>query len=94
MYTSDIKLFIKEKKDLFWYTPEDKKEEVSPSLLVETILNYGTLDDVRRLFNLMGIDEVSRIFFSARGRQKMNYYPEVYNYFSLLFRKYAQGNSL
>ncbi|MGE5349873.1 MAG: hypothetical protein ACM3NP_11455 [Actinomycetota bacterium] len=94
MYSSDIKLFIKEKKDLFWYTPEDKKEEVSPSLLVETILNYGTLDDVRRLFNLMGIDEVSRIFFSARGRQKMNYYPEVYNYFSLLFRKYAQGNSL
>ncbi len=94
MYSSDIKLFIKEKKDLFWYTPEDKKEEVSPSLLVETILNYGTLDDVRRLFNLMGIDEVSRIFFSARGRQKMNYYPEVYNYFSLLFREYAQGNSL
>ncbi len=94
MYSSDIKLFIKEKKDLFWYTPEDKKEEVSPSLLVETILNYGALDDVRRLFNLMGIDEVSRIFFSARGRQKMNYYPEVYNYFSLLFRKYAQGNSL
>lgn len=94
MYSSDIKLFIKEKKNLFWYTPEDKKEEVSPALLVETILNYGSLDDVRRLIRLMGMDEVSRIFFSARGRQKLNYYPEVYNYFSLLFRKYAQGNSL
>ncbi len=94
MYSSDIKLFIKEKKSLFWYTPEDKKEEISPALLVETILNYGSLDDVRRLIRLMGMDEVSRIFFSARGRQKLNYYPEVYNYFSLLFRKYAQGNSL
>lgn len=94
MYSSDIKLFIKEKKNLFWYTPEDKKEEVSPALLVETILNYGSLDDVRRLIRLMGIDEVSTTFFSARGRQKLNYYPEVYNYFSLLFRKYAQGNSL
>lgn len=94
MYSSDIKLFIKEKKNLFWYTPEDKKEEISPALLVETILNYGSLDDVRRLIRLMGMDEVSRIFFSARGRQKLNYYPEVYNYFSLLFRKYAQGNSL
>ncbi len=94
MYSSDIKLFIKEKKDLFWYTPADRKEEVSPALLVETILNYGSLDDVRRLIRLMGIDEVSRVFFSASGRQKMNYYPEIYNYFSLLFKKYAQGDSV
>ncbi len=94
MYSSDIKLFIKEKKDLFWYTPDDKKEEVSPALLVETILNYGTMDDVRTLIRLMGMDEVARVFFSAKGRQKLNYYPQIYNYFSLLFGKYAQGNSL
>ena len=94
MYSSDIKLFIKEKKDLFWYTPDDKKEEVSPALLVETILNYGTLDDVRRLIRLMGMEEVSKVFFSARGRQNLNYYPEIHNYFSLLFKKYAQGDSV
>ena len=89
MYNSEIKAFIREKSSLFWSIPEDKKEEVSPALLVETILNYGTMDDVRTLFRLMGIEEVSRIFLSARGRQKLNYYPEIYNYFSLLFKKYA-----
>ena len=89
MYSSELKAFIKEKSNLFWYTPEDKKEEVSPGLLVETILNYGTMDDVRTLFKLMGIEKVSGIFFSARGRQKLNYYPEIYNFFSLLFKKYA-----
>ena len=89
MYNSEIKAFIKEKSSLFWSVPEDKKEEVSPSLLVEAILNYGTMDDVRTLFRLMGIEEVSRIFFSAKGRQKLNYYPEIYNFFSLLFKKYA-----
>ena len=89
MYNSEIKAFIREKSSLFWSIPEDKKEEISPALLVETILNYGTMDDVRTLFRLMGIEEVSRIFFSARGRQKLNYYPEIYNYFSLLFKKYA-----
>lgn len=94
MYSSELKAFIKEKSSLFWSVPEDKKEEVSPALLVETILNYGTLDDVRKLISLMGMDEVSRVFFSASGRQKLNYYPQIYNYFSLLFRKYAQGNSL
>ena len=94
MYNSEIKAFIRGKSNLFWSVPEDKKEEVSPALLVETILNYGTMDDVRTLFRLMGIEEVSRIFFSAKGRQKLNYYPQIYNYFSLLFGKYAQRNSL
>jgi hypothetical protein len=94
MYSSELKAFIKEKSNLFWYTPESKKEDVSPGLLVETILNYGTMDDVRTLIKLMGIKDVSRIFFSARGRQKLNYYPEIYNFFSLLFKKYAEGNPL
>ena len=89
MYDSEIKAFIREKSSLFWSIPENKKEEISPALLVETILNYGTMDDVRKLIKLMGLEEVSRIFFSARGRQKLNYYPEIYNYFSLLFKKYA-----
>ena len=74
---------------MFWSVPESEKEKVSPALLVETILNYGTLDDVRKLLKLMGIKEVSRIFFSAKGRQKMNYYPEIYHFFSLVFKNYA-----
>ena len=89
MYSPEIKAFIREKSNLFWSIPKDRKEEISPGLLVETILNYGTMDDVRTLFRLMGIKEVSGIFFRAKGRQKLNYYPEIYNYFSLLFRKYA-----
>ena len=93
MYDSEIKAFIRKKSNLFWSVPEDKKEEISPALLVETILNYGTMDDVRKLIKLMGLEEVSRVFFSAKGRQKLNYYPEIYNYFSLLFKKYSKVNS-
>ena len=89
MYSSELKAFIREKSSLFWSVPENKKEEVSPALLVETILNYGSMDDVRKLVRLMGLNEVSRIFFSAKGRQKLNYYPEIYHYFTLLFQKYA-----
>ena len=89
MYSSEIKAFIKEKSSLLWSVPEDKKEEVSPAVLVETILNYGSMDDVRKLIRLMGMEEVARVFFSAKGRQKLNYYPEIYHYFSLVFKKYA-----
>ena len=89
MYSSEIKAFIREKSSLIWSVPEDKKEEVSPALLVETILNYGSMDDVRKLIRLMGMEEVARVFFCAKGRQKLNYYPQIHNYFSLLFKKYA-----
>ena len=89
MNTPEIKAFIRQNSSLFWYTPDDKKEEISHEFLVETILNYGDLKNIKTLLRIMGIEETSRIFFSAEGRKKLNYYPEVYNYFSLLFSRYA-----
>ena len=81
--------YIKQHASLFWYTPEAKKSEISDSLLVETILNYGTMEDVKALFDLMGIEKVADVFFSAKGRQKMNYFPQIYNYFTLVFNRYV-----
>ena len=88
-YSPELKAFIRQNSSLFWYTPDNKKEEISPEFLVETILNYGSLDDVKTLLKLMGTNEVAKIFFSAEGRKKMNYYPEVYNFFSLFFKRNA-----
>ncbi len=81
--------YIKQHASLFWYTPEAKKSEISDSLLVETILNYGTIDDVKALFDLMGIEKVADVFFSAKGRQKLNYFPQIYNFFTLVFNRYV-----
>jgi len=39
MNSPEIITFIRENTALFWYTPEDKKEAISPEFLVETILN-------------------------------------------------------
>ncbi len=89
----ELKAFIRENADLFWYTPDHKKEEISHELLVEHILNYGSLDAVRKLFSIMGIDNVATVFTGMQGRKKLNFYPEIYNYFSLIFKRYAQGNS-
>lgn len=85
--------YIKRHRNLFWYTPESKKENISDGLLVENILNYGTLHDIRELIQIMGLDNVSDIFFSAKEREKLNYYPEIYSFFSHVFAKYAQKHS-
>ena len=80
---------IDKHKDLFWYTPEDQKSQISDALLVERILNDGTLDDYRELVSVLGGKRVAEVFFSATGRQKQNYYPEIYHFFSLVLKKYA-----
>ena len=92
MNSPEIKQFIREHSALFWYIPENKKEEISQELLIETTLNYCELNDIKRLIGIMGIETISDVFFNLQGRKKLNYFPEIYNYFSLLFRKYAQRN--
>jgi hypothetical protein len=51
MNSPEIKQFIREHNSLFWYTPDDKKEEISNEFLVETILNYGDINSIIQLFN-------------------------------------------
>lgn len=92
MNSPEIKQFIREHSSLFWYTPEDKKEEIGEEFLIETIFNYGNLDDFRQLVKLIGMEQLSKIFFALQGRKKLNYYPEIYHFFSLLFNKYAQND--
>ncbi|MDP1622237.1 MAG: hypothetical protein Q8M08_07845 [Bacteroidales bacterium] len=89
MNSPEIKAFIRENKNLFWYTPEDKKEDISLEFLVETILNYGDLKNIKTLISILGMEEISRIFFGADGRKRLNYYPEIHNYFSIFFSRYA-----
>lgn len=89
MNTPEIRAFIRENSHLLWYIPEDKKEEISHELLVETILNYGDMDALRKLFNLLGIQRVAEVFNNLEGRKKLNYYPEAYNFLSLLIKRYA-----
>ena len=48
------------------------------------------MDAVRKLFEVMGVENVAKVFWGLEGRKIMNYYPEIYNFFSLYFKKHAQ----
>ena len=52
MNSPEIKEFIRENSSLFWYIPENKKEDISLELIVETILNYGNLDSIKKLIKI------------------------------------------
>ena len=81
--------FIDKHRDMFWHTPESLKHEIDDELLVETILNYGTLDDFRELKAIMTPRRLAKVFFSAAGRKTGNYYPEIRHFFSMVLKPYA-----
>ena len=92
MNSPEIQNFIHEQSILFWYIPEDQKENISKEVLVETILNYGDLVAVKQLIKLLGIKETAQIFFDSinrSDRRKGNYHELTINFFTLYFNRYA-----
>ena len=92
MRSSEVKTFIDDHQHLFWYSPPPKSETVSDELLVEMVLNYGNMDELRGLFAVMGMKNVADIFFDSIGksdRRKGNYHELTVHFFTLLFNRYA-----
>lgn len=86
----DIHTFIKKRPYLIWHVND--YDALDREAIVEATLNYGNWNDVQELIGILGIGEVAKIFQeksspSAIGRS--NYRPEVANYFTLYFAKYA-----
>jgi len=92
----DIKIqnLIQANSSLFWWVPADKKNNLSLDSVIEAILNYGDNQSVKMLFDTVGIKKVAEIFKkNTTNRVRINYFPEVVNYFHLYFTKYVQEYS-
>jgi len=80
--------FIKKRLHLVWYTKN--VATLSEAAIVEGVLQYGDFSDVKKLFRILGIDRVARIFRRQIRQSRVNYDPRIVNYFSLYFRRYAK----
>jgi hypothetical protein len=88
--SKELKQFIKQHSPLWWWVPEDQKENLSLNSVVEALLNYGSVQDIKELFGIVGIKKVAEIFDEAiRDRQRSNYSPAIQNFFKLYFERHA-----
>lgn len=79
--------FVRKRKYLFWSTKN--YDGLDAAAVLEGVLNYGDMDDVRELLKLIGIKEAAKIFYRDTHRTRVNYRPEIVNYFQLYFNRYA-----
>lgn len=81
--------FIKERKYLIWYVKD--YDALDGEAIVEATLNYGDWEDVKLLIKILGMKKVAKIFREQTSPKRMrsNIRPEIKNYFTLYFNKYA-----
>jgi len=80
--------FLQDKHTLFWYIQDLNK--LSDNSVVETILNYGDWQDFKDMISLFGLPKIAQIFQQDIQKTRNNYRPEIQNYFTLYFQKYAK----
>lgn len=92
--SKEIKELINDNRQLFWYSNESDKENIGEDQLVETILNYGDVDAVKHLINILGIEKVADLFYrhTHSSKRRKNNYPElIFNFFDLYFKRHAKN---
>lgn len=82
-----IQQFIKKRKYLVWYVKNPEK--LNNEAIVEAVLNYGDWDDVQEMIRILGIKKTAAIFREKSKQKRCNYLPDIKNYFTLYFNKYA-----
>ena len=79
--------FIKNNQHLFWYFNKKELQNISNAVLVEFILNYGNMQSVKDVLNILGQETVAKEFSKAIQSNRNNYFPQVKNYFDLYNKK-------
>lgn len=87
--SEEMKAFIRKNAELWWHIPDEKKENLPLSIVTEYVLNYGTEEMVKELFEIAGIKNVASVFRKNSNGKRPNYFPKVTHYFSAYFNKYA-----
>lgn len=79
--------YIAQRPYLVWSTRDVRR--LSPEAIVESVLNYGDFDDVKKLLAIIGLRKTARIFRAQVRRRRNNYRPEIAHYFKLYFQRHA-----
>lgn len=87
----ELKALIRKNAHLFWYIKDEAKENLPLSVVTEFFLNYADKEDVKKLFEVAGIENVADVFFRQveDWGDRSNYLPTIQNYFTLYFKRYV-----
>jgi hypothetical protein len=84
MMNKDLYAQLVQPRSYLWWWVKDK-ENLSIETVVQGVLANGDMDDVQKLFQLIGRDQVRRIFLKQISGRRHNYRPQTLNFFRKVF---------
>lgn len=84
---ANIHDIIKNKPYLAWYTAD--VDQLSEHTILEKIFNYGDWEDVKAVFDILGIDKSAKLFKKTISGQRDNYNPVIKHFFIKFFQRHA-----
>jgi hypothetical protein len=86
-----LKALIRKNAHLFWYSKDSEKENLPLPVILEFFINYADKEDIKALFDIVGIKNAAAVFFEQTKiwGNRSNYFPELQNYFTQYFTRYA-----
>lgn len=83
-----IKQFIQKNKQFWWYVKDPSK--LDESAVVEGVIKYGDMKEIRQLIEILGPQNTARIFAKQAAGKRTNYDAKTINYFKQYFKQYAK----
>ena len=83
--------FLQDISQYFWWMNKSDISNLDQDAVVESVLNYGNIEETRRLFDIFGINQVAQTFKKNAFLKRSNYLPMVKNYFNLYFKRHASS---
>jgi hypothetical protein len=74
---------VKERPYLWWWVKDTWN--LSLESVVQGVLANGDMDDIERLFQLVGREQVKKIFLKQISRPRHNYRRQTVNFFRKVF---------
>ena len=74
---------VKPKSYLWWWVKDHN--DLSLERVIEGVLANGDMDDLKKLFQLVGRGRVKEVFFAQISRPRHNYRPQTVNFFKKVF---------
>ena len=87
-HTTEYKLhsqIVKNRPYFWWWVPDNKL--LSVEKIVEGVLAFGDMEDVYKLFQILGRERVKKIFFQQLQNKRCNYAPCTINFFKKVFTR-------
>lgn len=83
-----LKQFINKNKQFWWYVKDPAK--LDESAVVEGVIKYGDMKEIRQMIDILGLQNTSRIFAKQSTSKRPNYDAKTINYFKQYFKQYAK----